>query len=109
MKKLTICSSFCILCTIFYSTLTAAQDGMPASNTPLQLTGKTIYSILESAEIAYEKNHWIDAFINYAELADSGHPLASSIAYHMWRHGEPLYKTEFKATLDQVKKWRSFP
>lgn len=108
MKKSTISSLFCILCTSFYSTNLAAQDVSVAVKEIAQLPIRSTVSVLESAQIAYERNHWIDAFANYAELADTGHPLASRIAYQMWRHDKSLYKTEFKVTPDQIMKWRNF-
>lgn len=65
----------------------------------------TSESRFEEAHQAYERNHWADAYTSFVALADSGHPKAARIAWHMWRHGQGLYNTTFPASVDQVQRW----
>lgn len=59
----------------------------------------------EAALLAYERNHWTQAFAALARLADSGHPEAARMALQMWRFGPQLYRTEFAASATQVERW----
>lgn len=65
-------------------------------------------SASQLAAEAYEKNHWLEAFINYAHLADTGNTEAARIAFQMWRYGAPLYATQFSATSAQLGNWRKY-
>ncbi len=59
----------------------------------------------DAAMLAYERNHWPQAYAALARLADGGHPEAARIALQMWTHGARLYRTDFVATSQQVAFW----
>jgi hypothetical protein len=59
----------------------------------------------EAAMLAYEHNHWQDAFAAMTALADSGHREAARIALQMRRHGQALYGIAFAASDDQLQRW----
>ena len=56
---------------------------------------------------AYEKNHWVDAFTAYAQLAETGNAHAARIAYQMWKYDVQLYSTQFSITPLQLERWRA--
>ena len=60
---------------------------------------------LEDALVAYERNHWDEAYAVFSELADAGHRESARIALQMWRHGRTLYGTGFVAGPEQVRRW----
>ena len=49
-----------------------------------------------AAMLAYERNHWQQAFDALADLADGGHVEAARIAGQMERFGVPLYGMNFQ-------------
>jgi len=59
----------------------------------------------DAAMVAYERNHWDEAFTALARLADRGHPDAARMALQMWRFGPKLYQTNFSASAAQVERW----
>ena len=59
----------------------------------------------DAAMVAYERNHWDEAFAALARLADRGHPEAARMALQMWRFGPKLYQTDFSASAAQVERW----
>lgn len=56
---------------------------------------------------AYERNHWIEAFLGLSRLADKGDSQAARIAFQMSKYGPFLYKTEFLITGVQYDQWRA--
>lgn len=59
----------------------------------------------DAALVAYERNHWDQAYTALVRLADRGHPEAARMAQQMWRYGPQLYGTTFKAQPEQVARW----
>jgi hypothetical protein len=59
----------------------------------------------DAAMIAYERNHWHDAYAAFAGLADRGHAEAARIALQMWLRGPLLYRLTFSANTPQVERW----
>ena len=59
----------------------------------------------DDALLAYEVNHWQQAYAAFAALADRGHVEAARLALAMRRHGPTLYGTRFVATERQVERW----
>ena len=55
--------------------------------------------------VAYERNHWDEAFTALVRLADRGHPDAARVALQMWRYGPILYRASFSASAAQVERW----
>lgn len=59
----------------------------------------------DAAMLAYERNHWTEAYAVLAALGDEGHAEAARIALQMWRYGQPLYGMRFAASTAQVQRW----
>ena len=66
---------------------------------------KRVDDKFDEAMLAYEHNHWPEAYAGFAVLADQGHTEASRIALQMWRYGPSLYGLPFAASDGQVKRW----
>ena len=60
----------------------------------------------DAAVIAYERNHWNEAYAAFTGLADRGDAEAARIALQMWRHGHALYRMTFSANAQQVERWQ---
>ena len=101
-------SSYTKLCSpLFFCAVCVLSMQTSAQNTAGDEISKSLSASQLAAE-AYEKNHWQDAFTNYAYLADTGNNEAARIAYQMWRYGAPLYVTQFSATPAQLENWRKY-
>ncbi len=59
----------------------------------------------DDAMVAYERNHWDEAYAALVPLADGGHPQAARMALQMWRFGQQLYQRDFSATPAQLARW----
>jgi 2,4-dienoyl-CoA reductase-like NADH-dependent reductase (Old Yellow Enzyme family) len=59
----------------------------------------------DNALVAYERNHWDEAYTALAQLADRGHPQAARMALQMWRFGPKLYQKDFGASAAQLERW----
>ncbi len=59
----------------------------------------------DNALVAYERNHWDEAYTALAQLADRGHPQAARMALQMWRFGQKLYRMDFSASPAQPERW----
>lgn len=60
---------------------------------------------LEAALLAYERNHWDDAFAAFAVLADGGDRESARIALLMLGHAKELYGSAFSASAEQAQRW----
>ena len=72
----------------------AQPAGTPAADTAF-----------DDAMVAYERNHWDEAYAALARLADHGHPQAARMALQMWRFGQQLYQRDFSASPSQRARW----
>ncbi len=59
----------------------------------------------EKAMLAYERNHWDEAYAAFAALADGGDREAARIALLMQRHAKDLYGSALRADPGQVRHW----
>lgn len=66
-------------------------------------------STFASATLAYELNHWEQAFALLAQLADEGHPEARRMALQMLRHGPRLYGKAFEVAPGRRQAWLEKP
>ena len=66
-------------------------------------------SALASAMLAYEHNHWEQAFALLVRLADQGHPEARRMALQMLRHGPRLYGMAFEVAPGRRQAWTEKP
>ena len=87
------------LCLLSAANGVQAQDVAP-SNPP------TVAQRFDAALVAYERNHWPEAYAALSALADSGHPEAARMAHQMQRYGLVLYGREFVASASQVALWK---
>ncbi len=58
-----------------------------------------------AANAAYDANHWADAYVAFAALADRGDAESARIAMQMWWHGQALYGRGFDVTPAQIRHW----
>ena len=88
-----------VLCLLLAANCVQAQTG--ASSTP-----PTVAQRFDAALVAYERNHWPEAYAALSALADNGHPEAARMAHQMQRYGLALYGREFVASASQVALWK---
>lgn len=55
--------------------------------------------------LAYEVNHWPQAYAAFAAAADQGHAESARLALLMWRYGPTLYGQRFPAEERQIERW----
>ena len=91
----------CAGCAVLVLALTLLASGASAQ------TAKTPDDVatFDAAMVAYERNHWDEAFAALVRLADRGHPEAARMALQMWRFGPKLYQANFSASAVQVERW----
>lgn len=63
------------------------------------------FQAFDAAMVAYERNHWDEAFAALGRLADRGHAEAARLALQMWGFGPKLYQKNFSASAAQVERW----
>lgn len=59
----------------------------------------------ERAVLAYERNHWDEAWAGFAVLADAGDPEAARIALLMQRHAKDLYGATWIVPPEWLQHW----
>lgn len=93
------------LATLFGGTSAVAQ-ARPAGVVAAQNTSNAgLRERFDDAMSAYERNHWLQAYESFVELAQLGHTEAARISLQMWRYGPALYGTRFVASPHQVEQW----
>jgi len=98
--------SFCkaLMDVAFVLCLLAAASGVQAQAiTPS--APPTAAQRFDAALVAYERNHWPEAYAGLSALADGGHPEAARMALQMRRYGPALYGREFFASAGQLEQW----
>lgn len=85
--------------------LLAAANGVQAQ-TVAPSTPPTVAQRFDAALVAYERNHWPEAYAALSALADGGHPEAARMALQMRQYGPALYGREFVASASQVALWK---
>ncbi len=83
--------------------LTAGLAGVCSSTARADTTD--LARQFETAMERYERNHWVEAYAQLAQLADQEHAEAARIAGQMLTYGPALYGTRFTATLVQSQRW----
>ena len=91
-----------LLCVFAAMLASGATTGSMAQSTPLPCAVLVRAEVPDqsgatfaAAMLAYERNHWQQAFDALADLADGGHVEAARIAGQMQRVGVPLYGMSF--------------
>jgi hypothetical protein len=82
---------------------------MTARSAGAQAADPAAESTFDSAMLAYEHNHWEQAFTLLARLADQGHPEARRMALQMLRHGPRLYGMTFEVASSRRLTWLEKP
>lgn len=59
----------------------------------------------EAGLLAYERNHWDEAYATFAALADGSDRESARIALLMLGHAKQLYGSAFSASADQAQRW----
>ena len=85
--------------------LLALANGVQAQ-TVAPSTPQTVAQLFDAALVAYERNHWPEAYAALSALADSGHPEAARMALQMRQYGPALYGREFVANAGQLAQWK---
>lgn len=85
--------------------LLAAANGVQAQTVaPSALP--TLAQRFDAAMLAYQGNHWPEAYAAFTVLADGGHVPSARIAAQMHRWGPRLYSMRFAATTAQLALWQ---
>lgn len=72
----------------------------------VQSAPSTVALHFDAAQVAYERNHWPEAYAALSALADSGHTEGARMALQMRQYGLALYGREFVASAGQVAQWK---
>lgn len=89
----------------FVLCLLSAANGVQAQ-TVAPSTPPTVAQRFDDALLAYERNHWPEAYAAFTALADSGHVQSARVAAQMHRWGPRLYGMRFAATTAQLALWQ---
>jgi hypothetical protein len=68
-------------------------------------SSQTLDEQFELALLAYERNHWPQAFDAFTVLANQGHANATRMVIQMHRHGPRLYGQQFPLTSLQLQRF----
>lgn len=74
-----------------------AVPDAPAAPTR-EASSQTLDNRFNDALLAYERNHWLQAFDEFTLLAEQGHADAARMAMQMHRQGPRLYGQHFALT-----------
>lgn len=96
------------------ATLQALTLGLSATATVVSAGAQAaappgVGSTLAEAMLAYEHNHWEQAFALLARMADEGQPEARRMALQMLRHGPRLYGMAFEVAPARRQAWMKGP
>ena len=89
----------------FVLCLLSAANGVQAQ-TVAPSTPPTVAQRFDAALLAYERNHWPEAYAALSALADNGHPEAARMALQMRQYGPALYGRWFVASAGRVAMWK---
>jgi hypothetical protein len=79
--------------------LRAQDNGVPA------LPAATQREVFEQATRDFREQRYAAAYGRFARLADSGHVPSACIALLMVRDGRVLFRNDWHATPDQLRRW----
>ena len=89
----------------FVLCLLSAANGVQAQ-TVAPSTPPTVAQRFDDALLAYERNHWPEAYAAFTALADSGHVQSARVAAQMHRWGPRPYGMRFAGTTAQLALWQ---
>jgi hypothetical protein len=85
--------------------LLLAGSGLAQNSAPVPAAPPSHDLRFAQALLAYENNHWPQAFATLSQLGDEGHAESARMALQMWRYGRALYGVSFSASAAQVDYW----
>ena len=94
-----------LMAVAFVLCMLSAANGVQAQ-TVAPSTPPTVAQRFDAALLAYERNHWPEAYAGFTVLADGGHVQSARIAAQMHRWGPRLYSMRFVATTAQLALWQ---
>lgn len=94
-----------LMAVAFVLCLLSVANGVQAQ-TVAPSTPPTVAQRFDAALLAYERNHWPEAYAAFTVLADGGHVQSARIAAQMHRWGPRLYSMRFAATPAQQALWQ---
>lgn len=93
------------LATLFGGASAVAQAGPAGVEAAQNTSNAGLRERFDDAMSAYERNHWLQAYGSFVELAHLAHAEAARVSLQMWRYGQALYGTPFVASLHQLEQW----
>ena len=86
--------------------LVALQFAAVASHAQSVTTAPDVEARFAAALQDYERSHWREAYAVLTTLADRCHHESARLALQMWRYGRLLYRTDFDAAPEQLRRWK---